>query len=216
MSLTTRHSCVLIGLDSRLGSGTPALVNEEPQLTNEGWDTLTQIYTIRTATLTPETLAGLFPLGARLGSRNWWITGSVPQERAPGFWTVAVSYKGWAQTKPAVVRVGASAASQTAENVAVGGTTHPKIETHQNSPTISISYLTANVAVGSLTSSVGTAQTPPITISAPASVWASLSPYLYHFPNGWVLMESAEERLPGTSAALINNTYQYFQLATPG
>jgi hypothetical protein len=216
MSLTSRHFSILIGLSDRLATTSPVLVNEEPTLTNEGWDHLTQIYTVTRATLSPETLAGLFPVGARLGSRNWWITGSRAQERAAGFWIVALDYSGWAQTKPSVIRVGASAASQTAENVIADGTLRPKVETHQNTPTITVSYLVANVATAPKTGLVGTEVSPPVSISVPSSVWATLNPYLYHFPNGWVLMESAEDRLPGATAALVTDTYQYFQIATPG
>jgi hypothetical protein len=199
-----------------VGSGTPALINEEPQLTHEGWDTLVQIWSFRVANLSAETLATDFPIGGKLGSRNWWVVGSVPQERGPGFWTARVTYKGWAQTKPAVVRVGASADSQTAENVSIGGTTYTKVETHQPTPNIVISYLVANVATAPKTSLVGTALTPPVSIAVPSNVWASLDPYLYHFPNGWVLMESAEDRLPGTSAAYVSDTYKFIQVATPG
>jgi hypothetical protein len=233
MSLTTRHSSVLIGLPSRFADPTyplpeapPVLVNEEPSLTNEGWDSLTQIYTVRVATLTPEALAGLFPIGARLGSRNWWVVGSVPQERAPGFWTARVAYKGWAQSKPAIVKVSASAASHIGENVGVpsftvGNTTYaartvPKVETHQNTPNVTVSYLVADVGDAPKTALVGTQTSLPVSITAPSNIWASLDPYLFHFPNGWVLLESAEDRLPGSTAALVTDTYQFIQAISPG
>lgn len=216
MSLTTRHTSLLIGLSSRLGSATPALVNEVPNITNEGWDTLTQLWTIRSATLTPEAVAALFPIGAQLGSRAWWITGAKPEERAPGFWTVLVSYAGWAATKPALVRVGSAAASQSASNVTLPDTSvADKLETHQNTPTLTISYLKADVSSFPKTSYVGTALTPPVTIAVPASIWASIADAVTHFPSGWVLMGSAEDRLPGSPAAYVTDTYQYIQTYTP-
>jgi hypothetical protein len=228
MSLTTRHTSLIIGLAERLGDGGKHLVGEEPNLTNEGWDSLSQIYTVRAATLTAESLAALFPIGAQLGTRKWWLTGAKPTERAPGFWTVAADYKGWAATKPAVIRVGAAANQQTASNVlaptgvGAGMATFEKLETNQNQPTITVSYLVADITAStggtpvSLTSKVSTRLTPPVTIDVPDNVWGSLTPFLYHWPNGWILMSSAQDRLPGTLAAAVTDTYQYVQAVSPG
>lgn len=217
MSLTTRHTSILIGLSSRLANNTPILVMEEPTINNEGWDSLTQLWTIRDASVTAEALAAAFPIGAQLGTRKWWITGMKPTERAPGFWTVLVTFAGWAATKPALVKVGSSAASQSATNVTLPDTSvADKLETHQNTPTLTISYLVADVTVAPKTGYVGTALTPPVTIATPASIWASIADAVTHFPSGWVLMGSAEDRLPGTLAAYVTDTYQYIQQYTPG
>lgn len=224
MSLTTRHSSILIGLASRLANDTPALVSEEAQVSNEGWDTLTQIYTTRRAALTPETTLGLFPLGSRLGSRNWWITGAVPTERAPGFWTISVTFKGWAATKPTKITVGSAADQQGGEAIrapaSVGdtvGATYAKLQTHENMPTITASYLVEDISGSNNKSDkVGTAQTPPITLAVAATVWTWLSIYTYHWPNGWVLLSHEQDRLPGATAAQVTDTYKYVREKTPG
>jgi hypothetical protein len=217
MSLTDRHTSIMIGLAAHVGSGTPALISEEPTLNSDSWDTLVQLWTIRAAALTAETLAAYFPAGAQLGSRLWWVVGAKPTERARGFWTVTVTYKGAAATKPAVVQVGASATSQSGTNVGLpGGGTAAKLETHQNTPTISVTYWTADVMAAPLTASVGTAITPPVTVPVPSNVWASLSDPVTHFPSGWVLMASAQNRIPGSVAAEVTDSYQYIQTLSPG
>lgn len=224
MSLTNRQRSVMIGLASRLGDDSLVLAHEEPSLSNEGWDVLTQIWTTRRAALTAETAATLFPVGARLGGRNWWIVGSVPQEKAPGFWVVTVSFKGWAATKPTKITVGAASDQQSAENarapVSVGdteGAIFAKLQTHENMPTITASYLVEDITGGANKSAlVGTAQTPPITLAVAATVWAILEIYTYHWPNGWVLLAHEQDRLPGANAAQVTDTYKYVRDKTPG
>lgn len=223
MSLTNRHSSVMIGLASRLADDSLVLAHEEPTLNNEGWDNLTQIWTTRRAALTPETLATLFPVGARLGSRNWWIVGSVPQEKAPGFWVVTVSYKGWAAAKPTKIVVGSASQQQSAENALapafVGdtiGTTYPHLQTQENMPDITAKYLVADITGGANKSAlVGTAQTPPISLAVAATVWGTLSLFTYHWPNGWVLMSHQQDRLAGTNAAEVTDVYQFIRDKTP-
>jgi hypothetical protein len=67
-----------------------------------------------------------------------------------------------------------------------------------------------------MTSKVGTAQTPPVTIAVPDTVWDFLTEYVWHWPQEWVLMGSDQDRLSGTTAALVTDTYKYIRDKTPG
>ncbi len=222
MSFSDRNTSYLIGTSSLL-SGALVKVNEEPALTSEGWDTLEVTYIKRVATCTPEDLAALFPIGARLGGRTWWIVDPKIQRAAPGFYVFTVTYKGWAANKPAKVSVGAAADQTGGENIRAPryegdtvGATYAKLQTHENMPTITVAYLVDNVAAQTQTGQVGKGQTPPVTIPVPATVWAMLTEYVYHWPNGWVLMASEQDRLPGTTAAMVTDSYKYIREKTPG
>lgn len=225
MSLLDRCQSLIISDSEAFLAGTPVVMDEEPNLTPEGWDSLTLNYALRRATLTAEELADLFPLGARLGERYWWITGAKPKQIAPGVWTAAVDLKGWAAEKPVSVKIGSSAESQSAQNILAPaypgdtiGATFAKVQTHESAPTISVSYLVANITAGgvSLTDKVGTALTPPISIAVPDSVWDFLTLFVYHWPNGWCLMGSDQDRLPGSTAAFVTDQYKFIRDKTPG
>lgn len=222
MSLTTRHTALLIG-EGTVFSSTPTLVDENPALSEEGWDSNTLTYAARRASLTAEECAALFPIGAQIGSRKWWITGAKPQRAAPGFWLIEVACKGWGATKPAKVKVGAAAESQSGKNVTApngsgGSALYASVATHENTPTLSVSYLAENLDTVSNTDEVGKAKAIPgdITIAIADSVWTSLPEFTYHWPNGWVLMGSSQDRLPGTDVGLVTDDYRYVRDKTPG
>jgi hypothetical protein len=160
-------------------------------------------------------------VGAKLGTRKWWITSARPQRKAPGLWLAQVDLKGWASTKDAKIKVSSTAETQSGENVYApngggGSILVPKVETHESAPTVSVTYLVENISSSGKTDDVGTAQTPPVTVPVSASVWNSLSSFIYHWPNGWVLMGTDQDRIPGTSVALVTDQYKYIRQITPG
>jgi len=221
--ITDRFTSIII--EAEEFGPVPTYTHEEVSPSAAGWDTLQRYYLARRASLTPEECALLFPIGARLGTRFWWIDKAVPKQIAPGFWAVEVTFRGWAATKPIAVVVGANAEQQSGENMRFpafpgdeDGEVFSKVQTHENAPTIRVSYLVEDIdAEGvAMTEFVGTAVEPPVTITVPDSVWVYLNSYVYHWPNGWCLMESAQDRLPGTTAALVSDSYRYIRDLTPG
>lgn len=217
MSLLDRTKSIIITTGT-LGTGSLKAVDESPVITPEGWDFLTVHYAQRRITCTDADLAALFPQGTKLSGRNFWQVGVKPRHLAPGFWGFEATYKGWVAAKPDVVRVGSSAAQQSAEQVSVSSVLYAKVETHENMPDVSVSYLVADVAVSGKTDQVGTTQPLPsgVAVAVADSVWTSLPYFTFHYPNGWVLMSSDQERLPGTSAAWVTDTYRYVRDKTPG
>lgn len=229
-NLSARFKAFLVH-GSGLSSGTVTIGgqvcyedDEAVQLSEFGWDTMTKPYFMKRASLTAEQTAALFPIGAKLGSRNWWIVGAVPTRVAPGLFRVDVALKGWASSKPAKVRVGASAQQQSAENIEVGadqgypsGTIMAKVETHENLPSFSVVYLTTDAS--DLTETVGREDTTPaVDVPVPDTVWAYLTTFTFHWPNGWVHMGSDQDRIPGTTppVAMVTDSFQYVREKTPG
>lgn len=222
MSFTTRLRSILIGTGT-VFTDTPTLVDEKPDLTEEGFDTLTLTYAMRRAALTAENCAALFPQGSQIGSRKFWIVSARPQRVAAGFWLAEVVCKGWAATKPAKVRVGAGAETQGGKNVnaptGLGGTAlYASVQTRENAPTVNVSYLAENLNTTANTNKVGQAFAIPvgITVEVAASVWTTLSTYTYNWPNGWVLMASEQDRIPGTAVGFVTDSYLYVREKTPG
>lgn len=220
MSFYDRHTSIIIGIHPGLAGaiGPTSAADEIFTPGEEGWDTLVIPYIYRAADLTPEDCAVEYPQGAQLGTRKFWIVNAVPRRATAGLWIVEVTYKGWAAEKPVKVRIGSAAEQQRGEDVTIGLATYPKAQVQQNTPTITLVYLVedAQDPAVEMTSSVGTAVTPPIDIEPPENTWPDLSDPLYHFPNGWVLMGSDQDRLPGTTAALVSDTYKYIQPISPG
>lgn len=232
MSLTDRnlsilacHPLLMTGGVTLAGGQNAVEDDEEATLSEEGWDSLRKSYVMARANLTAENLAAMFPQGAQLASRKWWITGARPVRLAPGLWRADVDFKGWAATKAAKIRVGSSAEQQSGENVRapayVGdtvGTVYAKVQTHENAPTIAATYLVEDITASGVakTDKVGTAQTPPVTVAVPDSVWGFLTEFVWHWPQGWVLMSSEQDRLPGTNAALVTDSYKFIRDKTPG
>lgn len=210
-----RAASRIIGLPEIMDSEDMIPLEESPKLSSEGWDDLTITYATKRPSLTAEELAAEFPIGTRLGSRNWWITGSSPTCIAPGFWKAEVSFKGWAAEKPAKITVGAAASQFERENVLFPGPiTYARVSFQGNTPTMSVSYLVEDY-IDAPTYLVGQAVTPPDPVDVPTPIWLYLASLTYNFPNGWVLMGSEPDRLPGCTAALVTDTYKYIYELLP-
>lgn len=228
MSFTTRQQSLIIGTGAMMAAeataATITAIEEQPEITAEGFDSLRINYAMRRASLTAENVAALFPIGSQLGGRKWWISRARPQQKAAGFWVVEVDFLGWAAAKPMKVKVGTSATQSSGKDVLAptgvgGGTaTFAQLDSFENTPTIEVSYLYEGGVSGSiaaLSGRVSTNQTPPVTVDVSASIWTSLAEFVWHWPQGWVLMGNTQDRLPGTTVALVTDSYQYIRPKSP-
>lgn len=218
MSLLVRTEGVLLGASPAFMAGAAELVSEVPQITETGWDTLTQTWAVRRASLTAEELAAAYPAGTQIIGRNWWLTGATPGQHFPGLHLFDLTFKGWAGNKPVKLDWSTAADSQTAENIGVttGGSTtyYARVATLESAPAFTASYLVTNYS--SLPSnSVGRPATRAGAPPVPASVWDYLTRFTYHWPNGWVLMDLSADILPGTTVALARASYRYIRDKTP-
>ncbi len=210
MSLFPRHTSLLIGGSSASGSflaGTPALLGEDPVLTTGDWDTLAVTYALRRPTLTAEDLAALWPIGSQYGTRNFWVTGAKPDCIAPGVWTVAVQHKGFAATKPVAITWGCSSAPNGGHIVLVGSQVIGRVP--YGIPTFTCKYITTDVS----SAPVGMIGVPGSSLN---SVWNSANPNwttlintVYAWPTNWMLVSMLADNIPGTSVAMISETYKY-------
>lgn len=220
MNLLTRADGILLGASAAFMAGTPELVSEDPQISETGWDTLTQIWAVRRGALTAEELAAAYPAGTQLTGRNWWLVGAKPGQRFPGLQLFELSYKGWAGNKPVKLDWSTAADAQSAENIGVttGGSTtyYARVQTLESAPAFTASYLVNPVSSATVPSlNVGRPATRAGAPAVPASVWDYLTRFTYHWPNGWVLMDLAVDILPGTSAGLARESYRYIREKTP-
>jgi hypothetical protein len=222
MSFLTRQTSYLIGTGT-VFSDAPTLVDEEVDLTEEGWDTLALKYALRRATYTAEACAAHFPPGTQIGSRKFWITSAKPFRVAAGFWLAEVTCKGWAATKPAKVRIGAAADMQSGKDVTApspggGSALYADLQTVENTPTVAVTYLAENLNTTSNTDDVGRPKSLPggITVPVAVSIWTALADPIYHYPNDWVLMGSEQDRLAGTDVGLVTDNYRYIRPLSPG
>lgn len=209
-----RFGSRIIGLPEIMDSTDLIPLEETPTLRDEGWDDLTISYATKRPSLTAEELAALFPIGTQLGTRKWWVVGSKPICLALGLWKAEVSFKGWGQNKPAKISAGAAAEQQSGENIGTPDGTYARVSTQENTPTMRVSYLVENYTLAP-TDEVGRSKTPPDAVAVAASVWDALTDFTYHWPNGWVLMASAPDRLPGTSVALVSDDYKFIRAISP-
>lgn len=211
----TRFGSRIIGLPELLSSTALIPLEETPVQNEEGWDTLTINYVTKRPSLSIEELAALFPLGTRLGSRNWWVIGSKPSCVAQGIWKAEVTFQGWAAAKPVKITVGAAAEQQSAENTTITGVgTFAKVSVSENMPTMRVTYLLGNWA-DAPTNQVGRTRTPPDPVAVPASFWDYLTTFTYNYPNDWVLMACNLDRIPGATAALVSEDYKFIRAITP-
>jgi hypothetical protein len=214
--MITRFQSIIIGSPEITGSDAFIPLEETPSLNSEGWDDLVISYATKRASLTAEELADEFPPGTQLGSRKFWVTSATRKCPAHGIWIAEVHFKGWAADKPAKFSVGAAAENQSnnrpTEIFGVG--VFEKVSIHQNTPTLRASYLVEDYTTAP-TAEVGTARTPPLAIDTPPEAWTSLAEFVYHWPNGWVLMSSEPDLLPGCTAALVTDTYKFIRAYTP-
>lgn len=215
MSFLDRLNGAIIIGDTSLMNGSAFVPLEEfPRANEEGWDDLTITYLTRRESLTSEALSAAFPLGTRLGTRSWWVAGSAPSCLAAGVWRAEVFFKGWAQLKPAKITIGGSAESQSGENIQTPIGLRERVQTHENTPTMRITYPVLNYT-DAPTQEVGRSRTPPEAIAVADTVWNFLTNPTYHFPNGWVLMGSNVDKLVGANAAIVSDDYKFIREFTP-
>lgn len=216
MSLTTRYPNPIIISDYTPDNAAPIFLEETATTSPESWDTVSRDYVLFAESARKiEDISTLFPCGQQQGARALWAqTVSSFKCRGEFIYTFTVNYKGLVSAHPVITDYGAAAENQNGTNILVGPTLYESLSTHENTPTAVVRYAVADKStVG--TDEVGTAQTPADAPGVAASVWAFLNRFTYHYPNGWVLMSSQVTELPGTSAALVADTYQFIRDKTP-
>lgn len=198
-----------------------------PDLTPDGWDTLTRIYHYHGKVKTAAELAAAHPIGSRIigtdggftATSTWWLERPRQRQLARGIHEIELTYKGWAAVKPPLIQIACSGEQQSAQNVNTPAGLKAKFQTLESMPGFTVSTLEEDITTASKTGIVGKesvdlALPPGVTVAN--SVWTSLSSYVYSWPNGWVLADTKEDRLPGCNAAYVTDSYRYIRDKMPG
>lgn len=160
------------------------------------------------------------------GTRHWWVVAARAAPIARGIWRAEISLKGIAGPRPYKIRFGAAAKTSSAKALTASGGadyrlppvgTYPKLATAVSEPTISVTYLSPHLGYDAL-ALVGHSPTAPPLDGLPTmlDIWTGLADSVFHWPNGWVLTASEQDRLIGCSAALVTDTFKYTPTNSPG
>lgn len=214
MALTTRHPGSII-ISTEL-SGSWVAYDEKPNVTSGGWDSLKRTYYRTSSTpLEVEDIMAEFPTGEKLGTRTFWLTDvEGPTCVVAGLYKIEANYKGFAAPKPVVTNYGAAVNEQTAQNVTIGGILYDNATIYENGNTASVRYVLEDY-IDAPTDEVGTPKVPPNAQNVAPSRWLQLETFNYNSPNGWVLMSSSTDVIPGTTVAFMTDDYQFIHAITP-
>jgi hypothetical protein len=221
MGISTRYPGGLAIHGDGLEVGTPELLDETPELTNDGWDILKQKWlVIDTAVASGHAAAAAhFPRGTQLAGLNMWITAATPRSYGRATYVIETTAAGILSARGYKISTSAAVATQSATNILtppLPGVLRPKIEVAENQVTCDVSYISLGIAPR--TGLVGTNTSPPLAPAVPPSVWTFLTDPTYHYPNQWVLMSSDGDGLPGvghSTVCLVVDRYQFIHEFSP-
>lgn len=238
MPIRTQHpDGILIaaaGLNPAGPAGTVEVLNDDPIITESGWDVLRRrlLYT-NAACLTATQAANLFDIGDKVdASTNAWVIRKQAKSFAAGVYTIDLVCHGLLETDRAdKIRYSSAANQQSGENILDDSTPvrliRPKLVTHESQVTCTRSYVqiggdppTDQVATELSSAEVTAATFLP---NVKASIWDWLADPTYHMPNGWTFMDMDSDTIPGTEATttpaggvhLITERYQYIYPYSP-
>jgi hypothetical protein len=223
MAFLDRIESVVIG---SLADGASSLLDRRPAEAESGWDSMRDRWLLRNdaAGTDPHTaIASFMARGTQISGKTMWVSSRTPRTLARGIFEVEVVSLGLLSTRGTRVRYDAGANSTQASNVTVPAVGFfPKVEAQESQVTCDIEYIVTSgptpASASFYTKAVGTATDPPSPWKPAVkdSIWATMSDPTYHTPNGWVLMSSAAENLPGLSTVwLVRDRYQYIYAYSP-
>lgn len=210
---------------SPLASGESVLLDRAPAEAEAGWDSMRDTWLFRNdaAGVDPHAaIASFLVRGTQITGKNMWVVSRAARCVALGLFQVEVVSMGLLSDRGDRVRYDAGANSQSGSEILIGGTVYANVQTQESQVTCDIEYIvTSGLEPGNAsfyTAAVGTAEDPPAEWEpvVKPSTWDFLTEFTYHSPNGWVLMSSSVENLPGLDTVwLIRDRYQYFYAISP-
>lgn len=179
--------------------------------TESGWDVLSAVYVkdYGTFNIAPHTVANEWNIGQQLSAfGNFWAVKIKPKCLGAGIWAVDITANGLSAERPLKVNLQASVDQQSRDDVDTGvlyGVAD--VAVLEAAPVIEAEY----IQIGGVppTVEVGTAGTPPISMTVRDSVWTTLADPRVHIPNGWVLQDLPVDKIPGQSVWLIKEVWKY-------
>jgi len=168
--------------------------------------------------------ANTFPVGTAVeghvpGGHKWWIAEPPDIElRAPGVMIARARLKGRQTAEDPIryaSRIGARTDTQSAENIEISSVVYPRVQVEEAALELEVrwTFIGSRPAVDI----VGSAQTPPVSVTPRTTGWTSLANPLYHFPNGWVLASRDPEPVVQgvTGGWSVTDLYRYVYPNSP-
>jgi hypothetical protein len=208
MSFATPNTMIVL---TSVGSGWEPW-SADLEKNESGWDVLVATYITHRPTATAHQIANAWSIGQSIGGQ-FWVVKVRPRQLAGGFWLVELTCHGIAAARGPKITGGTATEQQQQKNVATPKGTFDKVTTLESAPTVELEYIALN---GAPTYRVGMQGTPGTAVAVRPSVWTTLDDPLYHFPNGWVLMDLPWDRIPNTFVTLYKERWQYIYPFSPG
>lgn len=197
-----------------LAADTLVLVDERPMPTEWGFDSYYLHYQGRHSGGMGSLIAagGVFARGSgfSLSGGTFYVMSARPRCLGGDLIDVAVQLKGAFDLTATKTRYRGTLDGQSGENVTVGGTVYPRVATNQRSVSVEVQSFSTTAPFANL-AGLGHGGFPPSAPTPPLNIWQSLDPdeAIYHYPNGWVLVDVDASPLPGTNLSLSTAVWDY-------
>jgi hypothetical protein len=203
-----RHSLITI---TNVGSGLDPWA-ADLEKNESGWDVLVATYITHQPNATALTLTAQWQIGALLVG-SFWVVKVRPRQLCGGHWLVEVTCHGIAGTRSPKITGSTGTEQQQGKNIITPMGFAKKITVLETTPIVEIEYISLS---GAPTNRVGTAGTPAIRVPVLPSPWTSLAEPMFHFPNGWVMVDLPWDQIPNTTVTLYKEKWQYIRPYSPG
>lgn len=198
---------------TRFGSGWE-LVDDEPEATDSGWDSLRLEYVAYRPGQPLSAIALEWPVGLQIEGLNFWVQRAKVREIGGGHVAADLHCLGLLQPKGEKVRWSTATQLQGGENIFANGATRSRVLSMESVPVAEVERLI--IGGTPATNLVGTVHTPTPTPPVRASYWSGLTDPTYHWPNGWVLLDLTADQLRNVSNAwLERRVWQYVFAQSP-
>jgi hypothetical protein len=195
------------------------ILEDVPTLASDGWDSLKRRVLVVDPTITSVQAAidEHYPRSGQLPGLNMWVTDATGRQVSGGIFLLEIDARGIFSARGYKIATSAAVSVQSAQNIFdADNILRPKIEVAENQVTCDVSYISLGAAPR--TNLTGRNATPPSAPPTPATIWGWLVDPTYHYPNGWVLMASDGEGLPGvalSTVCLVTDRYQFIHSISP-
>lgn len=195
------------------------ILEDTPTMPSDGWDSLKRRVLVIDPSITSvhAAIAAHYPRGMQLSGLNMWVTDGTGRMLSGGMFLLEIDARGILTSRGYKISTSAAVSVQSGTNIIdIDSILRPKIEVAENQVTCDVSYISLGAAPR--TNLTGRNATPPSAPPTPASIWTWLADPTYHYPNGWVLMASDGEGLPGvalSTVSLVVDRYQFIHQFSP-
>lgn len=211
MPFATKHLAnVIVGEPFQL-----TLLEEMSTEASSGFDTLSLDYLLRDPSVRSLKDVLHFPRGSKLEGLDMWVTARSLKQVGDTLFRLRATSQGILSLRGRRISYSSSANNQNGDNISVEGTLYSRVQTKENTPTITIEEMFQGEIKNEIEGGVEADPPADALPDDPTTVWTFLTDPTFNFPNGWVKTQSAQG-LPGvTTAWLLTTQYQWVHALQP-